>query len=63
MLTYGEPIPTWFSFPGIDIIFILASVVILSFTEVVKILQESFPPRFKKGFTIFFTGLSGAGTL
>jgi len=28
---------------------------------VVKILQKSYPPRNKQGFTIFFTGLSGSG--
>jgi len=32
-----------------------------SFPSVVKILRESYPPRSKQGFTIFFTGLSGSG--
>lgn len=32
-----------------------------SYPEVVKILQKSYPPRNKQGFTIFFTGLSGSG--
>jgi len=32
-----------------------------SYFEVVKILQKSYPPRNKQGFTIFFTGLSGSG--
>jgi len=43
-LAFGEPIPEWFSFPG-----------------VITILQESSPPRFRQGFTVFFTGLSGSG--
>ncbi|MCF6317773.1 MAG: bifunctional sulfate adenylyltransferase/adenylylsulfate kinase [Proteobacteria bacterium] len=32
-----------------------------SYKEVVKILQKSYPPRNKQGFTVFFTGLSGSG--
>ena len=32
-----------------------------TFPEVVKELRKSYPPRHKQGFTIFFTGLSGAG--
>lgn len=32
-----------------------------TFPEVAQILQDSYPPREKQGFTIFFTGLSGAG--
>jgi sulfate adenylyltransferase len=32
-----------------------------SYPEVVAELRRSFPPRAKQGFTIFFTGLSGAG--
>lgn len=32
-----------------------------TFPEVVEELQKSHPPRAKQGFTIFFTGLSGAG--
>lgn len=32
-----------------------------TFPEVVEELQKSYPPRAKQGFTIFFTGLSGAG--
>ena len=43
-LTFGQPIPEWFSFPS-----------------VVQILRESFPSRQKQGFTVFITGLSGAG--
>jgi len=32
-----------------------------TFAEVVEELQRRYPPRAKQGFTIFFTGLSGAG--
>ena len=32
-----------------------------SFTEVVEELQKTHPPKHKQGFTIFFTGLTGAG--
>ena len=32
-----------------------------SYPEVVNILQKSYPPRNKQGFTVFFTGLSGSG--
>ncbi len=32
-----------------------------SYPEVIAELRRSFPPRSKQGFTIFFTGLSGAG--
>jgi sulfate adenylyltransferase len=32
-----------------------------TFPEVVEELRKSHPPRYKKGFTVFFTGLSGAG--
>jgi len=32
-----------------------------SFPEVIAELRKSFPPRSKQGFTVFFTGLSGAG--
>lgn len=32
-----------------------------SFPEVVEELRKHFPPRLKRGFTVFFTGLSGAG--
>eukprot|EP01110_Echinostelium_bisporum_P013797 TRINITY_DN994_c1_g1_i7.p1 TRINITY_DN994_c1_g1~~TRINITY_DN994_c1_g1_i7.p1 ORF type:complete len:590 (-),score=227.97 TRINITY_DN994_c1_g1_i7:364-2133(-) len=32
-----------------------------TYPEVAAILRESYPPRFKQGFTVFFTGLSGAG--
>ena len=32
-----------------------------SFPEVIVELRKSFPPRSKQGFTVFFTGLSGAG--
>lgn len=32
-----------------------------SFPEVIKELQRSRPPKAKQGFTVFFTGLSGAG--
>jgi sulfate adenylyltransferase len=31
-----------------------------SYPEVVKILRESYPPRYKQGFTIFLTGFYGA---
>ena len=44
LLTYGEEVPEWFSFP-----------------EVIAILRENFPSRQKQGFTVFLTGLSGAG--
>ncbi|MGV6851052.1 MAG: bifunctional sulfate adenylyltransferase/adenylylsulfate kinase, partial [bacterium] len=32
-----------------------------SFPEVIAVLQKRYPPRWKQGFTVFFTGLSGAG--
>ncbi|MGV3739841.1 MAG: bifunctional sulfate adenylyltransferase/adenylylsulfate kinase [Gammaproteobacteria bacterium] len=32
-----------------------------TFPEVIKILQTAYPPKYKQGFTLFFTGLSGAG--
>lgn len=32
-----------------------------SFPEVITELRRSYPPRSKQGFTVFFTGLSGAG--
>jgi sulfate adenylyltransferase len=32
-----------------------------TFPEVAKELQRSYPPRRRQGFTVFFTGLSGAG--
>ncbi len=32
-----------------------------SYPEVIAALRRSFPPREKQGFTVFFTGLSGAG--
>jgi len=32
-----------------------------SFPSVVKILRQTYPPRRSQGFTLFFTGLSGAG--
>jgi sulfate adenylyltransferase len=32
-----------------------------SFPSVVSILRQSYPPRNKQGFTLFFTGLSGSG--
>ncbi len=32
-----------------------------SFPEVIQELQKAYPPRLKKGITLFFTGLSGAG--
>ena len=32
-----------------------------TFGEVTRELQRSFPPRHRQGFTVFFTGLSGAG--
>jgi len=33
----------------------------LSYPEVIRELQRTFPPRGEQGFTVFFTGLSGAG--
>jgi sulfate adenylyltransferase len=32
-----------------------------TFSEVAEELQRTHPPRYKQGFTVFFTGLSGAG--
>ena len=32
-----------------------------TFPEVARELQKSYPPRYKQGFTVFFTGLSGSG--
>ncbi len=32
-----------------------------TFPSVVKILQKAYPPKHQQGFTLFFTGLSGAG--
>ena len=32
-----------------------------TFPEVVDVIQQAYPPRHKQGFTLFFTGLSGAG--
>lgn len=32
-----------------------------TYPEVAQILRKTYPPRHKQGFTIFFTGLSGAG--
>ncbi len=32
-----------------------------TFPEVAEELRRSYPPRFRQGFTVFFTGLSGAG--
>lgn len=32
-----------------------------TFPEIARELQRSFPPRCRQGFTVFFTGLSGAG--
>ncbi|OGT35031.1 MAG: adenylyltransferase [Gammaproteobacteria bacterium RIFCSPHIGHO2_12_FULL_37_14] len=32
-----------------------------SFPEIIEELRASYPPRYKRGFTLFFTGLSGAG--
>lgn len=32
-----------------------------TYPEVAEILRKTYPPRHKQGFTIFFTGLSGAG--
>jgi len=29
--------------------------------ETIRILQEKYPPRWKQGYTVFFTGLSGSG--
>lgn len=32
-----------------------------TFPDVARELQRSYPPRYRQGFTVFFTGLSGAG--
>ena len=32
-----------------------------TFPDVVRELQRSYPPRYRQGFTVFFTGLSGSG--
>ena len=32
-----------------------------AFPDVIEAIQQAYPPRHKQGFTIFFTGLSGAG--
>ena len=32
-----------------------------TYSEVIQELRRSFPPRHQQGFTVFFTGLSGAG--
>ncbi len=32
-----------------------------TFPEVARELQQSYPPRYRQGFTLFFTGLSGSG--
>jgi len=32
-----------------------------TYPEIAKILQKTYPPRNKQGFTLFFTGLSGSG--
>jgi len=32
-----------------------------SFREIIQELRQSYPPRYKQGFTLFFTGLSGSG--
>ncbi|KAF2073459.1 hypothetical protein CYY_005244 [Polysphondylium violaceum] len=32
-----------------------------TYTQIVKILRDSCPPRSKQGFTVFFTGFSGSG--
>ncbi|KAI9780485.1 MAG: Sulfate adenylyltransferase [Peltula sp. TS41687] len=32
-----------------------------SYPEVVKVLRESYPPRYKQGFTVFFTGFQNSG--
>src|SRR5213078_5413411 len=32
-----------------------------TYPEVIQELRRSFPPRHQQGFTVFFTGLSGAG--
>ncbi|KAI9843985.1 MAG: Sulfate adenylyltransferase [Thelocarpon superellum] len=32
-----------------------------SYPEVVKVLRESYPPRFKQGFTVFLTGFQNSG--
>ena len=32
-----------------------------SYPEIIKALSKAYPPRYKQGFTLFFTGLSGSG--
>ncbi|MDA9271858.1 bifunctional sulfate adenylyltransferase/adenylylsulfate kinase [bacterium] len=32
-----------------------------SFPDIIQTLRDSYPPKHKKGFTVFFTGLSGSG--
>jgi len=32
-----------------------------TYPEVAKILQETYPPKYHQGYTVFFTGLSGSG--
>lgn len=32
-----------------------------SFPEIISALSKAYPPRYKQGFTLFFTGLSGSG--
>ncbi len=32
-----------------------------SFPEIIEELQQTYPPRYRQGFTVFFTGLSGSG--
>ncbi|HFD14738.1 MAG TPA: sulfate adenylyltransferase, partial [Rhodospirillales bacterium] len=32
-----------------------------SFPEIIEELQRTYPPRYRQGFTVFFTGLSGSG--
>ena len=32
-----------------------------SFPEVIQVLRNAYPPRYQQGYTLFFTGLSGAG--
>ena len=34
-----------------------------TFPSVIKILRKTYPPRHEQGFTLFFTGLSGSGSI
>jgi len=40
---------------------IISSIFHVSFSAVVKVLRESYPPRNKQGFVLFLTGLHSSG--